>query len=93
MYLSSGTYFSWNYWKIPELDALYDDAVAADAAGDVEELLRLNNEMNELVNDLIPYLWFWYPLNYYVRSSWLKGWYVNPSFGVDVWTSMYYERP
>jgi ABC-type oligopeptide transport system substrate-binding subunit len=93
MYLSTGTYFSWNYWKIPALDDLYEEAVAADAAGDVDELLRINNDMNELVNNVIPYVWLWYPLNYYVRSSWLKGWYVNPSFGVDVWSSMYFEKP
>jgi ABC-type transport system substrate-binding protein len=92
-YLSTGTYFSWNYWKIPELDTLYDEAVAADKAGDVEELLRINDEMNTIINEVIPYVWFWYPLNYYVRSSWLQGWYVNPSYGVDVWSSMYYQQP
>ena len=92
-YLSSGTYCSWNYWKIPELDTLYDEAVAADKAGDVDELLSINDEMNTLVNKVIPYVWLWYPLLYYVRSSWLKGWYVNPSFGVDVWSSMYFEKP
>jgi len=93
MYLSSGTFFSWNYWNITALDDLYEQAVAADKAGNVAELLRLNTAMNKMVNDIIPYVWMWYPLNYYVRSAWLKGWYINPSYGVDVWSSMYYEKP
>jgi ABC-type transport system substrate-binding protein len=93
MYLSTGTYFSWNYWNITALDDLYDQAVAADKAGNVAELLRLNNAMNKMVNNIAPYMWMWYPLAYYVRSSWLKGWYINNSFGVDVWSSMYYEKP
>jgi len=93
MYLSTGTYFSWNYWNFTAVDDLYDQAVAADKAGNVAELLRINNEMNKLINDIVPYVWFWYPLNYYVRSAWLKGWYINTAYGVDIWSSMYYEKP
>jgi hypothetical protein len=92
-YLSTGTYMSWNLWNLTAMDDLYYDAVAADQAGDIDELLSLNDEMNELANDMALNLWLWYPLAYYVRSSWLKGWYINNAYGVDIWSSMYYESP
>jgi len=93
MFLSTGTFFSWNYWNLTAIDTLYNQAVAANAAGNAAELLRLNNLMNKKINEVVPYMWMWYPLNTFVRSSWLKGWYMNDAFGVDVWSSMYYEKP
>ena len=93
MYLSTGTYPSWNLWNLTSLDNLYWQAVAADEAGDFEELLRLNNEMNKIANEALTYMVWWHDTEYFTRSSWLKNWYLNTNYGVDLWSAMYYEQP
>jgi ABC-type transport system substrate-binding protein len=93
MYLSTGTYFSWNLWNLTRLDTLYDEALAADHAGDLDELLRVNDEMNTVANEALTYMVWWYPTLQFARSTWLKGWYVNSVYGVDLWSTMYYEAP
>jgi ABC-type oligopeptide transport system substrate-binding subunit len=93
MYLSSGTYFSWNQWNLTRLDQLYDDAVAADQAGNIAQLLAINDEMNTYANEALVYMMWWYPTLQFTRSEWLQGWYVNTVYGVDLWSNMYYEQP
>jgi ABC-type transport system substrate-binding protein len=93
MYLSSGTYFSWNLWNLTALDTLYDEAVAADEAGDLDTLLEKNDAMNELANEALTYMVWWHPTLQFARSTWLKGWWVNINYGVDLWSTMYYEQP
>jgi len=93
MYLSSGTYFSWNLWNLTALDDRYDAAVTADQAGDIDEMLRLNSEMNTIANEALTYMVWWHPTLQFARSTWLKGWYVNTNYGVDLWSTMYYEQP
>jgi ABC-type transport system substrate-binding protein len=93
MYVSSGTYFSWNLWNITQLDTLYDEAVLADQEGNITRLLEINDEMNTIANDLVPYMVWWHPTLQMARSSWLQGWYVNTNHGVDLWSAMYYEEP
>jgi len=91
MYLSTGTYFSWNLWNITQLDDLYDEAVIADREGNIIRLLEINDEMNTLANQILPYMVWWHDTEYFTRSTWLKGWYVNPAYGVDIWSTMYYD--
>ncbi len=91
MYLSTGTYFSWNLWNLTRLDALYDEALAADRAGDLVALLQVNDEMNTVANEALTYMVWWHPTLQFARSEWLKGWYVNTVYGVDLWSTMYYE--
>lgn len=93
MYLSKGTYFSWNLWNITQLDNLYDEAVIADEEGNVTRLLEINDEMNTLANEVLPYMVWWHPTLQLARSDWLQGWYVNTNYGVDLWSAMYYEEP
>jgi len=93
MYLSKGTYFSWNLWNITQLDNLYAEAVAADEEGNVTRLLEINDEMNTLANEILPYMVWWHPTLQLARSDWLQGWYVNTNYGVDLWSAMYYEEP
>jgi ABC-type transport system substrate-binding protein len=93
MYYSRGTYPSWNQWNITALDDLYSQAVAADEAGDIAELLRLNDEMNTLANEILMYMVWWHDTEYFTRSTWLQGWYLNVNYGVDIWSTMYYEQP
>jgi ABC-type oligopeptide transport system substrate-binding subunit len=92
-YMSTGAYPSWNLWNFTRLDELYQQALDADAAGDVDELLRLNNEMNTIANEALLFMVWWHDAEYYTRSSWLKGWYLNPVYGVDLWSNNYYEQP
>jgi len=93
MYLSSATYFSWNLWNLEVLDDLCYEAIDADEAGDITRLLEINDEMNRIANEQLVYMVWWHDTEYYTRSSWLKGWYMNPVYGVDLWSSMYYESP
>jgi ABC-type transport system substrate-binding protein len=94
MYYSRGAYPSWNLWNITALDDLYWQAVAADEAGNTTELLRINDEMNTLANELLMYMVWWHDTEYFTRSSWLQGWYHNANFGNnDLWSAMYYEEP
>jgi ABC-type oligopeptide transport system substrate-binding subunit len=104
MYVSTGTYPSWNLWNITKLDDLYAEALEADQQGNFTRLLEINDEMNTLANDLLPYMVWWYPTLQLARSNWLHGplepsetweygWYVNTNYGVDLWSNMYYEEP
>ncbi len=93
MYVSTGTYFSWNLWNITRLDSLYKEAVEADQQGNITRLLEINDEMNILANQILPYMVWWHPTIQLARSSLLKGWYLNPVYGVDIWSAMYYEEP
>ncbi len=93
MFLSTGTYFSWNLWNLTALDTRYADALLADQAGDLDELLRLSDEMNMIANEALTYMVWWHPTLQFARSEWLQGWYVNTNYGVDLWSSMYYETP
>ena len=93
MYLSSGTYFSWNLWNVTSLDNLYWEAVEADERGDVAELLRLNDEMNTIANEMVIYLLLWHDIDFFTYSSWLKNWYLNTAIDVPLFPAMYYEAP
>jgi ABC-type transport system substrate-binding protein len=93
MYYSRGTYPSWNRWNITTLDDLYQQAVEADKEGNFTKLVQLNDQMNIIGNQLLLYMVWWHDTEYFVRSSWLKGWYLNPVYGLDLWSTMYYEQP
>lgn len=93
MCYSRGTYPSWNLWNVTALDNLYAQAVEADKEGNFTKLIEISNEMNTIVNELLIYMAWWHDTEYYIRSSWLQGWYVNPVYGVDLWSTMYYEQP
>ncbi len=91
MYYYSGAYPSWNLWNITSLNKLYKEAIKADMEGNLTKLVEISNQMNTIANKLVIYMNFWYPLDYYVRSTWLKGLYINPALGTDIWTTAYYE--
>jgi ABC-type oligopeptide transport system substrate-binding subunit len=93
MYYSRGTYPSWNLWNITALDSLYKQAVQADKEGNFTRLVEITDEMNTMANQLLIYMIWWHDTQYFIRSSWLKGWYMNPVYGQDLWSNMYYEKP
>jgi ABC-type transport system substrate-binding protein len=93
MLYSRGTYPSWNLWNITRLDELYWEAVEADAAGDIDRLIEISNEMNRIANQLIIYIYLWHPTEYLVHSSWLNGFTVVTSWAMPFWSTAYYESP
>ena len=92
-YSTEGLYPLFNQWNISALNDLYLEAKAADNAGDEAELLRINDEMNTLANEMVMYMVWWHPTLYFVHSSWLQGWYFNPALSAENWAPMYYEAP
>ena len=100
MYLATGTYPSWNQLNNTKLNDLYFQAVDADAKGDVPKLLEIGKEMNKIVLENVYYFLSSYPLTFYVRSTWLQGWYFNlvngggnPPVPSDYLVAMSYAPP
>jgi ABC-type transport system substrate-binding protein len=93
MYEAHGAYPSWNQWNLTALNDRYYQAIDADAAGDTDEILSLNDEMNTIANEAVMYMVWWHDTEYFTRSQWLKGWYLNTNYGVDLWSTMYYKEP
>jgi len=92
MYLSTGTYFAWNNINMTTLDSYVNDAYDADTAGDTTGLLAKNALANKFANDNVLYLYTFYPLGYFVRSSFLKGWYFNVALSSEYYAPMYYSQ-
>jgi len=91
MYKSSGTYFAWNLINYTRLDGYVSAAEAADAAGDLTGLLQNNDLANKFANDNVLYFYTFYPLAYFTRSSFLKGWYFNVALSTEYFAPMHYE--
>jgi ABC-type oligopeptide transport system substrate-binding subunit len=92
MYLSTGTYFAWNQINMTALDGYVNDAYDADKAGDLAGLLAKNALANKFANDHVLYFYLFYPLGYFVRSSFLKGWYFNVALSTEYFAPMYYSQ-
>jgi ABC-type transport system substrate-binding protein len=93
MFKLTGTYYLWNRLGYPELDEYVSNAEEADAMGDLTALLKYNELANKFANDKVLYFYTFYPLAYFVRSSFLKGWYFNTALSGENFASMYYEVP
>jgi ABC-type oligopeptide transport system substrate-binding subunit len=93
MYYSRGTYPSWNRWNVTALDDLYAQALEADEQGDFTKLVEISDQMNQIANEHLLYMVWWHDTEQPTRSSWLQGWYMNPVYGVDLWSNMWYEEP
>jgi len=93
-YPSGGTWSLWNNLNIKTLNDLYDEAVKADAAGDIKRLLEINDQMNSIANEQVYYLWSVTDVIYAVRSSFLRGYFYNPNFpAYDYWAIERYAPP
>jgi ABC-type transport system substrate-binding protein len=91
MYLSSQTYFKWNQMNYTTLDHYVENAMAADEAGNLNDLLHWNDLANKFANDQVLYWYTTYPLAYFVRSSYLKDWYFNVALATEYFAPMHYE--
>lgn len=91
MYLSTGTYFAWNNINMTTLDGYVNEAYAADATGDLTSLLQYSNLANGFADENVLYFYTFYPLAYFVRSSYLKAWYFNAALSTEYFAPMSYE--
>jgi ABC-type transport system substrate-binding protein len=91
MYLSTGTYFSWNLMNYTKLDGYVTAAQTADTKGDLTGLLTNVDLANKFANDNVLYFYTFYPVAYFVRSSFLKGWYFNEALSTEYFAPMHYE--
>ena len=77
MFLASGSYPAWHNMNYTVLNDLFNQAVEADAKGDVQTLLNVNNQMETIANQNVMYFYVSTPINYYVYSAFLQGFYYN----------------
>jgi len=93
-FAAGGTWSLWNNLNIETLANLYEEAVAADMAGDIERLLEISDEMNAIANEECYYIWTVYDLQVAYRSSWMQGHFYNPNFpNYDYWAILRYAPP
>jgi len=89
MFLASGSYPSWHNMNYTVLNQLVADASDADAKGDTARLISDNNQIQAYANQIVMYMYIEYPLNYYVESSFIQGFYYNEATNVEyygTWT-------
>ena len=67
-------------WNLTALGNLYSQAVEADRKGDVQSLLRIHSEAEIVANKAVMYMYTYYPLEFDVRTSYLRGYLFNPAF-------------
>ena len=93
-YPTGGTWSSWNNYNIKIYNDLYEEAVAADEAGDITRLLEISDQMNSIANERCDYIWSVYDLQVAYRSSWLTNIFYNPNFPFyDYWAIQRYVPP
>jgi len=81
MFLSTGGYFSWALWNNTALDSLVHQALAADTAGNIAQLVSLATQAQILENKAGYYMWEAYNVGFFPTSTWLSGFYYNIAIG------------
>lgn len=79
MYAPGNTYPEPDGWNITIMGDLYNQAVMASEIGNLTGLVKVTNLMNQIANNMVMYLWTFYPLNFYVMTSNIHGFFYNPS--------------
>ena len=91
MYFSTGPYPAWNNLNYTTLDTYVQNARQADATGNLTAEMHWNYLANQLANNECLYFYTFYPLEFNVVSSFLKGWYFNSAIDIPYWAPMYYS--
>ncbi len=81
MYLSTGWFFSRALWNNTQLSMVTNQALRADAAGNLTGLVALTQQASALENQAGYYMWLGHPLVYFPVSSMLQGFYYNIAIG------------
>ena len=66
-------------WNLTTLSNLYSEGVEADRNGDVQSLLRIHNAAETTANNAVMYMYTYYPMEFDVRTSYLRGYFFNPN--------------
>jgi hypothetical protein len=66
-------------WNTNAMRTLENQAVSADASGNIPALIAASNAMNTLANKQIMYLWTFYPEGFWAITSNVHGVFENPS--------------
>jgi ABC-type oligopeptide transport system substrate-binding subunit len=78
MYAPNGAYTGPDGWNLPEMETLYQQAEAASASGNLNALVAASDQMNQLANQEVMYLWTQYTVNFVTMTSNVQGFYFNP---------------
>jgi len=76
-------------WNLTSMIGPWQASVNASATGNFAAIVQANNEMNQIANQAVMYLWTFYPSNFVVMTSYIKGLYFNPSIN-DVPLGFYF---
>jgi ABC-type transport system substrate-binding protein len=66
-------------WNLTAEGPLYQQAAAASASGNLTSLIKISNQMNELANNDVMYMYTFYPETFYVTTSNVHGLQYNPA--------------
>ncbi|MCL5068732.1 MAG: hypothetical protein M1368_10330 [Thaumarchaeota archaeon] len=66
-------------WNITEMGVLYQEAVNASINGNYAQIVSASDQMNELGNQMVMYVWLFHPVTFTVITSNVQGYYENPS--------------
>ena len=89
MYAPGQIYSFSDGWNLTGMAPLYQEAVNATAHVDFKQVVSATNEMNELANEQVMYLWTFNPQAFIVMTSNVNGFYFNPSLA-QVPTGFYF---
>jgi ABC-type oligopeptide transport system substrate-binding subunit len=74
-----GIYTGPGGWNIAQMGTYWNEAQAANAAGNDAGVAQATNEMTALQNKLVMDIWTYYPDMYTVMTSNVHGYYFNPA--------------
>lgn len=74
-----GIYTGPGGWNLAEMGALWDQAQAANAAGNIAGVVQASNQMSQLGNREVVDIATFYPEIYMVMTSNVRGFYFNPA--------------
>ena len=89
MYYSGGNWAHNDNWNLTAMDQLYHQAINASSSGDLSGLVAATNQMNQLANNIVMYLWLYYPATFTVITSNVQGYFYNPSVVGFYFATMY----
>jgi ABC-type oligopeptide transport system substrate-binding subunit len=81
MFLASGTYPAWHNFNYTAINNLVNDAFDADRKGDLARLISDNNQIQNLSNSIVEYMYMAYAPYFEPVSSFAQGDFYNEAYG------------
>jgi hypothetical protein len=79
MFSPTGFYLQTDGWNVSAISKLWSQLVQADSSGDIAGVVSANNRLNALANQMVLYLWTYYPYAFFAYTSNIQGFSYNPS--------------